>query len=416
MFTTEQTQNNNQGWADIYRPTSLKDVVGQDRIIKEIVKKLNTKGLPSNILITGGSGTGKTTLGIIIAQTLNCKSLSTETIDGLTYKAPCGVCKSCRAIQNNESNSGFHFYDGAELGKDKILEIKNLCNSPNLYQGKRIIFIDELQNVGGGKDASIQTLLKVVEHDYKGSVHFIFSSMNPKKINKALQDRFHLHLKLKPVSSADLISRASVILKAEGLLDKIDFSNLDKGHGFMYDFLREGLTHLASSVDGSVREFIQHLETCVNREIGLPKDIEEELELMSVDSSSDILSLLVAKDPKFFEAIIGVKAELESFFNLSYNTLTDYFYYKASGTAQLSWQKGKYDIWIKKYNSNIIQLTEVYNKIFESSIYYKKSYLISKLVVDYFESTPIASTLETKVIADAVWNPVHKSKVRTRQR
>ena len=34
---------------------------------------------------------------------------------------------------------------------------------------------------------------------------------------------------------------------------------------------------------------------------------------MSVDSSSDILVMLIEKSPKFFEAISSVKSELDSF-------------------------------------------------------------------------------------------------------
>jgi len=421
MFTIENNSTV-QGWAEKYRPQSLSEIVGQERLVKELVKRLNSKeGLRQNILLTGNTGTGKSTIAKIIAQTLNCEKPETE-IDPdtkLTFKVPCQKCSSCKTIRNDESSGSFHFFDGSDLNKEKILELKHLCNSPNLYSNKkRIIYIDELQAVSGGKSTSLEAFLKLIEKVYpNNSVYFIMSSMNPKKLPKAVIDRFHMHLRLKPVSSADLIARASVILKEEGLLEKVDFNNLEQGQGFIYDFLREGLSNLASSFDGSVREFIQALETCVYRELGTAKEIEEELELMSVDSSSDILVMLIEKSPKFFEAISSVKSELDSFFNLSYNTLMDYFCFNASGEAKLNWQREKYKIWKSKYHANIVQLVKVYNKIFESSVYYKKSYLVNKLVVDYFESTPVIENVESTIITDPVFVPTSsKPRVRTRQR
>ncbi len=58
-------------WARKYRPRSLDSVIGQKHAIAEIKGMIKRKSVPSTLLITGPTGTGKTTLSRIIAYTIN---------------------------------------------------------------------------------------------------------------------------------------------------------------------------------------------------------------------------------------------------------------------------------------------------------------------------------------------------------
>ena len=51
-----------------YRPKTFEEVIGQDTIIKSLKTMLESKTVPHTFLLTGNSGTGKTTLARIIAS------------------------------------------------------------------------------------------------------------------------------------------------------------------------------------------------------------------------------------------------------------------------------------------------------------------------------------------------------------
>jgi DNA polymerase III gamma/tau subunit len=55
-----------------YRPKTLKTMIGNSSTIQSLK---NMQEYPHSILLTGESGTGKTTLGRIISKLLRCKGL-----------------------------------------------------------------------------------------------------------------------------------------------------------------------------------------------------------------------------------------------------------------------------------------------------------------------------------------------------
>ena len=67
-----------------YRPLKFQDVVGQPDVVAKIKGMLKSHNLPS-LLLTGGTGRGKTTLARIIARYLNCKDMTA-----------CGKCENCQ--------------------------------------------------------------------------------------------------------------------------------------------------------------------------------------------------------------------------------------------------------------------------------------------------------------------------------
>ena len=77
----------NKDFHHCYRPCRISEVYGQDETKEVIRKGLDEDSLAHSILFYGVSGTGKTTLGRIIAMGLNCRQGPTS--------EPCCECESC---------------------------------------------------------------------------------------------------------------------------------------------------------------------------------------------------------------------------------------------------------------------------------------------------------------------------------
>ena len=72
-----------------YRPRTIDQIVGQKQVVTRLSGIFKTMKIPNAILLAGTSGCGKTTIGRIIARTLNC-----DTVTG------CGKCANCVAFDS----------------------------------------------------------------------------------------------------------------------------------------------------------------------------------------------------------------------------------------------------------------------------------------------------------------------------
>ncbi|MCE3239468.1 MAG: hypothetical protein K0R24_2449 [Gammaproteobacteria bacterium] len=79
-----------QALARKWRPRTLKEVIGQEHVIRMLTNALDQQRLHHAYLFTGTRGVGKTTFARILAKCLNCEI-------GIT-SAPCGTCQNCTAI------------------------------------------------------------------------------------------------------------------------------------------------------------------------------------------------------------------------------------------------------------------------------------------------------------------------------
>jgi len=58
-----------QSLADQYRPQTWSDVIGQNKVVSQLQRLASTRGLAGRAYwLSGSSGTGKTTIGRLIAQ------------------------------------------------------------------------------------------------------------------------------------------------------------------------------------------------------------------------------------------------------------------------------------------------------------------------------------------------------------
>ena len=150
-----------------YRPKSWKTFVGNDSVAQSIQNLIDNDKLPKAILLSGPSGTGKTTIARIIKNQL-------------------GV-----------SDDDYREYDiGDTRGIDNIRTLSRDSIYKPISGNKRIYLLDEIQ--GATADA-FSAMLKWLE-DAPKHVLVILATTHPQKLPKAVLTRC-TQFELKPVES-----------------------------------------------------------------------------------------------------------------------------------------------------------------------------------------------------------------------
>ncbi len=168
----------NGDYPSIYRPCRISEVYGQDEAKLTIANCLDKGTLPHILLFQGVSGTGKTSIGRIIAMGLNCEKGSTS--------EPCGKCLFCKAVLNHNSFAFQEFNAGYFSGVDKMRkEIQNFDAASMGGERYKIILFDECQRLTQEAQA---VLLKPTE-DCHADLYFIFCTTDVKKMLDPLQNR-----------------------------------------------------------------------------------------------------------------------------------------------------------------------------------------------------------------------------------
>jgi DNA polymerase-3 subunit gamma/tau len=265
-----------------YRPSSFKDFIGQEHVIKTITNEISSGMISHAYLFSGHRGTGKTTLARLFAKAINCQNPKGS--------EPCNKCPSCLEINGGKAIDIIEIDAASNRGIDEIRSIRESIKfAPNFLKYK-VLILDEAHQLS--KDAA-NALLKILEEPPAFAI-FILATTEAHKMIPTIASRCQ-RFDFYKLPYDDIVKKLSGICKKEGI--EID---------------AEALKIIALASEGSMRD----AEGILNQVLSfLPgtkikeEDVRILLGIVQIDIVTELTNYLIEKDKAGALKFIGEQIE-----------------------------------------------------------------------------------------------------------
>ena len=169
--------DNNKAFFLKYRPIQLKDLVGQERVVKALSKQAEKGQYSHAYLLSGQVGSGKTTIARILASLMTCEHKT----DGFV----CATCETCRSIHEGQCVDVIEIDAASNRGIGEARLIKDGAYYAPQSLSRKIYIIDECHALTA---FAWDALLKIVEEP-PAYIVFIFCTTGAGKVPPAILSR-----------------------------------------------------------------------------------------------------------------------------------------------------------------------------------------------------------------------------------
>jgi len=234
-----------------WRPQTFAEVVGQEPVTRTLRNSIASGRLAHAYLLCGPRGTGKTSLGRLIAKAANCASPP----EG----EPCNQCDSCGAYL---AGRALDFIEQDAASHNSVDDIRQLRENVvlNPMAGRyKVYLLDEVHMLStSAENALLKTLEEPPPH-----IIFVLATTEPHRVSATIVSRCQ-RFDLRRIPLAAVIGRLSFVCEKEGL-------TLDG----------PSLQEIARSATGSLRDAINALEQVVTY-YGPSPDLEQVQEALGL--------------------------------------------------------------------------------------------------------------------------------------
>lgn len=221
-----------------YRPKTYADVLGQEAataVLRQFIKE--KRGFHQSYVFCGQHGSGKTTMGRILARALLCYSPQ----DGI----PCDECHSCKVFLDGGTHECFEELDAAtKSGKSDLAKIVEDVTYSTFSGKRRIYLFDESHRLS---KQALDALLKPMEDSVEGTqdkkLVCIFCTTEPEKMVSTIFSRCAPAFVIRAVPPEGIATRLAWVCEQENI---------------EFDF--EALVTIAEATDCHIRDALKTLE------------------------------------------------------------------------------------------------------------------------------------------------------------